>query len=148
MPPEFTKAFAAHLDKEAAVRVKEAEEMDFVKPGTALLAPGDYHMTVGVDRRVHLNQDDKINSVRPAADPMMTSAAKIYRKAVIGVILTGMGRDGAAGIVTIKAKGGNTIAQSEETCVVYGMPKEAVATGQIDKVVPLSEITYEVLRWC
>ncbi|HDM36570.1 MAG TPA: chemotaxis response regulator protein-glutamate methylesterase [Candidatus Syntrophoarchaeum butanivorans] len=148
MPPGFTEAFAEHLDRISAIKVKEAEEGDRIMKGLALLAPGDYHMTVGGDRRVHLEHTEKINSVRPAADPMMMSAAVVYRRAVIGVVLTGMGRDGARGIVEIKKRGGKAIAQSEDTCVVYGMPKEAVATGCVDEVVPLPDIPSKIMEWC
>ncbi len=148
MPPDFTARFAERLDVNSAIRVKEAGAGDRLEPGLALLAPGDYHMTVGKDGRVHLNKNPKVHGVRPAVDPMMITAAEVYGSNMIGVIMTGMGQDGASGIEVIKKNRGFTIAQDEESCVVYGMPMEAYKTGCVDRVVPLSQIPAEVLRKC
>ena len=148
MPADFTARFAERLDDTSAIRVKEASAGDKLEPGLALLAPGDYHMTVGKDGRVHINKNPKIHGVRPAVDPMMTTASEVYKSKMIGVIMTGMGRDGATGIEVIKKNNGSTIAQDEASCVVYGMPQEAYKTGCVDRVVPLSQIPAEVLRKC
>ncbi len=148
MPADFTARFAERLNDTSAIRVKEASAGDKIEPGLALLAPGDYHMTVGKDGRVHVNKNPKIHGVRPAVDPMMTTASKVYKSKMIGVIMTGMGRDGAAGIEAIKKNNGFNITQDEATCVVYGMPQEAYKTGCVDLVVPLSKIPAEVLRKC
>ena len=148
MPPDFTARFAERLNVSSAIRVKEASAGDKIEQGLALLAPGDYHMTVGKDGRVHLNKNPKVHGVRPAVDPMMTTASAVYGSDMIGVIMTGMGRDGANGIEVIKKNRGFTIAQDEESCVVYGMPMEAYKTGCVDRVVTLSQIPAEVLRKC
>lgn len=148
MPAGFTKTFAERLNSESQITVKEASAGDEIKPGLALLAPGDYHMTAGNDGRVHLNKNPKTHGVRPAVNPMMITASEVYKSAMIGVIMTGMGSDGKDGIVAIKKNGGATIAQDEESCVVYGMPQEAYKTGKVDRVVSLSQIPVEVLRKC
>ncbi|MEA1908617.1 MAG: chemotaxis response regulator protein-glutamate methylesterase [Euryarchaeota archaeon] len=148
MPAGFTARFAERLNEASAIRVKEASAGDKLDPGLALLAPGDYHMTVGRDGKVHMNKNPKIHGVRPAVDPMMTTASEVYKSKMIGVIMTGMGRDGAAGIEAIRKNNGVTIAQDEASSVVYGMPQEAYNTGCVDRVVPLSQIPAEVLRKC
>ncbi|MDY6864677.1 MAG: chemotaxis response regulator protein-glutamate methylesterase [Halobacteriota archaeon] len=148
MPAGFTKTFAERLDKESSINVREAAEGDKIESGTALLAPGDYHMVVKGNERIHLTKDPPINFVRPAVDPMMESVADIYGKNVIGVILTGMGSDGAVGLSAIKRRNGQTIAQDKDSCVVFGMPGAAVDTGCVDKVTPLSDIPEEILRRC
>ena len=148
MPADFTARFADRLNDTSAIRVKEASAGDRLEPGLALLAPGDYHMTVGKDGRVHMNKNPKIHGVRPAVDPMMATASEVYKSKMVGVIMTGMGRDGATGIEAIKKNNGATIAQDEASCVVYGMPQEAYKTGCVDRVVPLSQIPAEVLRKC
>ncbi len=148
MPADFTARFADRLNDISAIRVKEASAGDKLEPGLALLAPGDYHMTVGKDGKVHMNKNPKIHGVRPAVDPMMTTASEVYKSKMVGVIMTGMGRDGATGIEVIKANNGATIAQDEASCVVYGMPQEAYKTGCVDRVVPLSQIPAEILRKC
>ncbi len=144
MPKQFTKSFAERLNSLSEIEVKEAENGDEIIEGRALLAPGDYHMLVN-SSKVILDDGPKINSVRPAVDPTMISAAQSYGKNVVGVILTGMGNDGAYGIKIIKEKGGITIAQDESTSVVFGMPKAAIATGCVDKVLPLHEIANEII---
>lgn len=148
MPAGFTSAFAERLNDESNITVKEAEDGDVVRQGLALLAPGDYHMTVEIDGRVRLNKKTKIHGVRPAVDPTMISAAKVYKSNVVGVIMTGMGRDGSDGVVAIKKNNGFVIAQDEDSCVIYGMSQEACRTGCVDQVVPLSQIPVEVLRKC
>ncbi len=140
MPPSFTEALAQRLDGLCALSVKEADEGDFLRPGTALVARGGYHMIIGPRGAVHLSKDPPLWGVRPAADPMMISAAHSLRCPLVGVVLTGMGRDGAEGVKAIKQAGGTVIAESEQTAVIYGMPKAAYETGCCSAVLPLHDI--------
>lgn len=143
MPPMFTKTFATNLNKLCPFEVKEAEDGDQVRPGVVLLAPGNFHMELvrnGAKYHVALNQSPPIHGVRPSVDPLFESVARNAGKNSIGVILTGMGRDGAQGISSLQRSGGLTIAQDEHTCVVFGMPKEAIATGCVDHILPLHRI--------
>lgn len=149
MPPGFTKSLADRLNSLSEVSVKEAENNDVIKPGLVFIAPGDYHMVFVQENGktvIKLNQNPPIGGHRPAVDPMFESIAKIYGKNTIGVILTGMGRDGANGIKYIKEQRGYTIAEDQSTAVVYGMPKAAVELGAVDKVLPLSLIADEIVR--
>jgi two-component system chemotaxis response regulator CheB len=148
MPAGFTKSFAERLRRLCKFEVKEAEEGDNIVARRALLAPGGYHMTVGHDERVHLNTEPAMHGVRPAVDPMMETAAKVYQSRTIGVILTGMGRDGALGMKTVKNFGGTTIAQDESTSTIFGMPKAAIEEGCVDETLPISEIPKEIVRKC
>jgi two-component system, chemotaxis family, protein-glutamate methylesterase/glutaminase len=149
MPPGFTKSLADRLNSLSAIEVKEAEDGDIVRPGLALIAPGDYHMRVerGTNHRVHvrLTQDAAVNGHRPAVDPMMESVAEVYRRNVIGVLLTGMGHDGARGLKLIKEQGGFTIAEDQSTAVVFGMPRSAIELGAADKIVPLPMVVNELV---
>lgn len=143
MPPIFTKAFAGQLAKVCNFEVREAVQDERVTAGKALIAPGNYHMKIvrrGAFWFVDLNQDPTVHGVRPAADILMSSVAECAGKNAVGVVLTGMGRDGAKGLLDMKAKGSFNIAQDEETSVVYGMPGAAVQLGAIDLVKPLDEI--------
>lgn len=148
MPKGFTKSFAERLDQNSDITVKEAKKGDEIVKGVALLAPGDYHMTVTRNKCISLNKKPQIHGVRPSVDPLMTSVADVYGSEAIGIILTGMGRDGSDGVKAIKNKNGQILAQDEESCVVYGMPGEAIKTGCVDKIVPLSRIAVEILRRC
>lgn len=145
MPPEFTKSLAKRLDKLSDYKVKEAEKGDKIKSGTALLAPGDYHMLIRNDK-VKLSQGEKIHNVRPAIDKTIESVVTDYKNGIVGVLLTGMGKDGAKGMDLIKEFGGRTIAQDEETSVVYGMPKVANKMGAIDKICPIYKIAREITK--
>lgn len=149
MPPGFTRSLAERLNSLSSLTVKEAEHNDIILPGLVLIAPGDYHMTVereGNKKVVKLNQSPPIGGHRPAVDPMMDSVAKVYGKQSVGVILTGMGHDGAKGIQAIKEQGGYTIAEDQSTAVVFGMPKSAIELGVVDKVAPLSAIAAEIVK--
>lgn len=149
MPPGFTKSLSERLNSLSALTVKEAEHNDVIRPGMVFIAPGNYHMTVereGNNKVVKLNQDPPIGGHRPAVDPMMESVAKIYGGRTVGVILTGMGHDGAKGIQAIKKQQGYTIAEDQSTAVVFGMPKSAIELGVVDKVVPLSSIAAEIIK--
>lgn len=149
MPPGFTKSFAENLNKMFPFEVKEAEEGDQVVPGRVLIAPGNYHMEItrsGAFYYVKLHQDVPLHSVRPAADYLMKSVAKYVGKNALGVVLTGMGRDGAEGLLEMKKAGAYTVVQNEETCVVYGMPAAAVALGASDAILPLQNIAGDLLK--
>ncbi len=148
MPEKFTQLFAERLDKETTFRVKEAEENDRVEHGLCLLAPGDWHMVVKRDKRVHLHKGPQVFGLRPTVDEMMISTARVYRSRNIGVILTGMGSDGVKGMKMIKDLGGVNIAQDEETCVIYGMPKAAINAGVVDSILPLTSISKEIVMRC
>jgi len=148
MPPGFTKSFANNLNKMFPFEVKEAQEGDKVVPGRVLIAPGNYHMELyrnGAYYHVKLHQEAPLHSVRPAADYMMKSVAKFVGKNACGVVLTGMGKDGAEGLLEMKKAGAYTVAQNEETCVVYGMPQAAVNLGAADRVLPLDKIAGDLL---
>ncbi|MEW6542933.1 MAG: chemotaxis response regulator protein-glutamate methylesterase [Nitrospirota bacterium] len=140
MPEKFTKTFANRLDALCRISVREAEDGDSVLPGHALIAPGNYHMTLsrsGARYRVRLNQAPPVNRHRPSVDVMFHSVAEYAGANSVGVILTGMGGDGARGLLAMKQAGAYTVAQDESTCVVFGMPKEAIKLGGVDSVVPL-----------
>jgi len=149
IPPVFSKAFADRLNECCAMKVREAASGDEVRPGTALIAPGDYHMVVDWETngyRVRLRQDPPIHFTRPAVDMLFNSAARCAGRNAVGVLLTGMGRDGAQGMQQLKAAGATTLAQNEDTCVVYGMPKAAVELGAVDRVLPLDLIPHAILQ--
>jgi two-component system chemotaxis response regulator CheB len=144
MPEGFTDRFARRIDARSDYDVREAADGDRIGGGEALIAAGDYHLRVKNYRsgrlRVKLSEDPPVNSVRPAVDVTMETAADVIDDPLVGVILTGMGTDGADGIRRIKGVGGQTIAQDEATSAVYGMPQRAVETGCIDSVLPIDEI--------
>lgn len=148
MPPWFTKSLAERLDKSCAIHVKEAEAGDKIENGQALIAPGDYHMVVkragDGERVVDLNQDPPVHAVRPAADILLQSVAVNYGSQTLGVILTGMGSDGASGMKAIKEHGGKTIVSDEETSLIFGMPKAAIDLGCADRIAPLPAIPEEI----
>ncbi len=145
MPPGFTRALAERLDKISKLHVKEAEQGEKIEKHTVYIAPGDYHMEIK-NGRVVLEKGERIWGQRPAADPMFFSIAEEYGKFSLGVVMTGMGRDGAQGLKKIKEKGGKTIAQNKETCVVFGMPRVAIEEGSVDLVVPLEEIPEAIIK--
>ncbi len=149
MPANFTHAFAERLNELCQIEVKEAEDGDVVRPGRALLAPGNFHMVMrrsGARYLVNVKEGPMIHYQRPAVDPLFRSVARYVGANAIGVILTGMGADGAKGMLEMKTAGAVTFAQDEATCVVYGMPKEAVKLGAVDHVVPLNKMSEKVLQ--
>jgi len=148
MPEGFTGPFAERLDRMCKFKVKEAEEGDYISRNLVLIAPGGFHMTVSKMGRIHLEDGPLIHYVKPAVDPMMETAAQHYKSRVIGVLLTGSGRDGAWGMKKIKENGGVTIAQDEKTSVVFGMPKAAIEEGCVDIILPLHKIPEEIMRRC
>jgi len=149
MPDGFTGRFADRIDSRSDYDVREGADGDRIGAGEALVAPGDSHMVVSNSHagrlRVKLTDDPPVNSVRPAVDVTMSSAAEAIDCPMVGVILTGMGEDGAAGIKSIKAVDGETIAQDEGTSAVFGMPKRAIETGHVDDVLPIGEIPDGIL---
>ncbi len=149
MPAHFTKKFAERLDGLCQIRVKEAEDGDSVLPGTCLIAPGNYHMVMrrsGARYYVNIKDGPLVCHQRPAADVLFNSVAAYGGSNAIGVILTGMGKDGAQGLLKMKEAGARVIAQDEKSCVVYGMPAEAVKLGCVDKEVPLNEVATTILN--
>ena len=149
MPANFTTAFAERLNGLSQIRVKEAQNNDSVIPGTALLAPGNFHMILrrsGARYYVEVKDGPMVHHQRPAVDVLFKSVAKYAGANALGVILTGMGADGAAGMLEMKNAGARTIAQDENSCIVFGMPKEAIKLGAVDKIVPLEQIAQEILR--
>lgn len=149
MPANFTTAFAERLNSLCQISVKEAKDNDSVIPGTALLAPGNYHMILrrsGARYYVEIKTGPMIHHQRPAVDILFKSTARFAGANAIGVILTGMGADGAEGLKEMKDAGAGTIAQDEKTCVVFGMPKEAIKLGAVDRILPLDHIAAEILR--
>ncbi len=148
MPERFTKSFADRLNELCQIHVKEAQEGDSVIPGQALLAPGNYHMELrrsGARYFVSLNQDPPVNRHRPSVDVMFRSVARYAGGNSLGVILTGMGNDGAAGMLEMKQVGAFNLAQDEASCVVFGMPKEAIRAGGVDKILPLKDLPSAML---
>lgn len=149
MPKLFTKTFADRLNEISLIRVKEAEDGDKVVFGRALIAPGDYHMKLvrsGGYYYVRLNEEDKVNGHRPSVDVMMHTVAEYAGANALGVILTGMGADGAKGLKAMKDAGAKTIGQDEKTSVVYGMPKVAYEMGAVDYQLPLENIYHKILQ--
>ena len=143
MPEKFTKSFSDRLNETCKITVKEAEDGDSVLNGRALIAPGNYHMLLkrsGAKYYVEVKEGPLVNRHRPAVDVLFRSTARYAGKNAIGIILTGMGDDGAKGLLEMKTAGAKTIAQNEESCVVFGMPKEAIKLGAADKIMHLDEI--------
>jgi two-component system, chemotaxis family, protein-glutamate methylesterase/glutaminase len=148
MPELFTRAFANRLNSECAVAVKEAEDGDPLRPGQAFIAPGNLHMLVdrgGMGLTIHVTDGPLVSRHRPSVDVLFRSTAISVGANAVGVIMTGMGDDGAQGLLEMKQVGATNIAQDEASCVVFGMPREAIARGAVDLVVPLERIATEVL---
>ena len=149
MPPYFTKSFADRLDTLCSLHVKEADDGELLAPGKVLIAPGNRHMELrrsGAFYHVHLMDGPMIHHQRPAVDPLFQTVARYAGRNAVGILLTGMGRDGAAGLLAMRQEGALTMAQDEKSCVVFGMPKEAIALGAAMKVVPLSMIAAEAVK--
>jgi two-component system, chemotaxis family, protein-glutamate methylesterase/glutaminase len=149
MPANFTAAFADRLNSLCQLTVREARDNDSVVPGLALVAPGNFHMILrrsGARYFVEVKTGPMVHHQRPAVDILFKSTAQYAGANAIGVILTGMGADGAEGLLDMKNAGAGTIAQDENTCVVFGMPKEAIKKGAANKVLPLDQIPAEMMR--
>ena len=149
MPEGFTRAFAARLDSACAMAVKEAEDGEGVRAGQVLIAPGNRHMILrrrGGDYYVELNDGPLVSRHRPSVDVLFRSVAQAAGPNAVGVILTGMGDDGAAGLLEMKQAGARTLAQDERTCVVFGMPKEAITRNAVDQTLPLERLAEAALQ--
>ncbi len=149
MPAKFTTSFAERLDSLCEMKVKEAANGDTVVNGQVLIAPGNYHMLLkrsGARYYVAVKTGPMVHHQRPAADVLFKSVAKFAGANALGIILTGMGSDGAAGMMAMKEAGAKNIAQDEKSCVVFGMPKEAIKAGAVDKVVPLTNVAQTALN--
>ncbi len=148
MPEKFTQAFAARIDSLCQIKVKEAQTGDSLVNGVALIAPGSDHMLLrrsGSRYYVEVKKGPLVNRHRPSVEVLFNSTAKTAGKNAVGVILTGMGDDGAVGMKNMKDAGASTIAQDEKSCVVFGMPKEAIAHGGVDNIVPLDKVAEKIL---
>ena len=149
IPPVFSRMFAERLDQQLPFTVKEAAAGDYVAPGKILIAPGDHHLQViksGKHYQVNLDREgEKVCGHRPSVDVLFSSVAKAAGDKAIGIILTGMGYDGAKGLLAMKRKGARTIGQDQQTSVVYGMPKVAFELGAVEKQVPLQQIPRTLL---
>lgn len=149
MPEVFTRSFAERLNSICGVVVKEAENNDEVIDGCAFIAPGNKHMTV-INRNgkyfVQLNENEKVNRHRPSVDVLFKSVAEAARSFAYGVLLTGMGEDGATGLLQIKEAGGMTVAQDKDTSVVFGMPRRAIELGAACAVLPIHEIATKIIQ--
>ena len=148
MPVGFTRSLAERLDTRSALPVREALDGQPVEAGQVLIAPAGRHMKVrkrGQSIKVVLDDEPRSALHRPSADVLMASAAKAYGSQVLGVVLTGMGSDGVEGLRAIREAGGRTLAESEESCIIYGMPKAAVEAGVVDRSVPLPRMADEIL---
>jgi two-component system chemotaxis response regulator CheB len=149
MPEKFTASFAQRLDSLTRIRVSEARDGDRILAGHALLAPGNYQMEVtrsGAEYSVRVFPGERVNLHRPSVDVLFHSCAKHLGPNSVAAIMTGMGNDGAAGMLAMKQAGAYTMAQDEATCVVFGMPKEAIALGGADEVLPLERIAPALLK--
>ena len=149
MPPGFTRSFAERLNRMTRLNVVEAKGGERILPGHAFLAPGDKHLLVersGANYVTRLSDAEPVRRHKPAVDPMFHSVAQCAGRNVIACLLTGMGKDGAQGMLEIRQAGGYTVAQNEATCVVYGMPREAVAIGGTEDILPLGEIAEALLQ--
>jgi two-component system chemotaxis response regulator CheB len=140
MPPAFTKQFGAQLAESSRIRVKEAEEGEIAQPGTVYLCPGSHHLRLAAPRRISLDDGPRISGYLPCANVTMQSVAAVAGNLAIGVVLTGMGNDGAEGAKAIKSAGGLVIAEDESTAVIFGMPAEAIKTGAVGQILPIDDV--------
>lgn len=155
MPASFTASLAEHLTRKSSIEVKEAREGDLLMPGNAYIAPGGRHMVVRCKPRdnsgrsrivIGLDDGPPVNSCRPSVDVLFNSVAECNIQRTLAVIMTGMGEDGMAGVQALKEKGCYCLAQSEESCVVYGMPPAVIEAGLVDEIVPLERIVYRICK--
>ncbi|MEE9259554.1 MAG: chemotaxis response regulator protein-glutamate methylesterase [Candidatus Scalindua sediminis] len=150
MPELFTRAFAKRLDSLCSITVKEGKNGDSLIQGQAILAPGNYHLRLrrsGAMYHVETNQEAPVNHQRPSVDVLFDTVAKYAGENAIGVIMTGMGSDGASGLLKMKESGAKTIAQDEDSCVVFGMPNEAIKLGAVDRIAPLQKIPENIFAF-
>ena len=149
MPENFTTSFAQRLNEICQMEVREAKDNDHVVPGVALIAPGNFHMVLrrsGAQYLVRIKDGPRVHYQRPAVDVLFQSVAKVAGKNAVGAILTGMGADGAKGLLAMHEAGAYTMAQDEATSIVFGMPKEAIKLGGADTILPLQRIPQEIVK--
>ena len=150
IPAVFSAEFAKRLDQTCRIRVKEAVDGDAIRPGWALIAPGNFHLTIrrsGDGWRAVVAGGERVQYQRPSVDVLFESVARHCGSGAVGVLLTGMGADGAAGMLAMKKAGACTIAQNEASCVVFGMPREAIRLGAVDSVLALDRIGEALSRY-
>ena len=150
MPPVFTRLYAERLNNDCAMEVKEAADGDEVKPGRVLIAPGGLHMTVvrrGSRLIAECREGEKVNGHCPSVDQLFFSISRLKGLTSLGILLTGMGSDGAKGLLEMKKAGARTIGQNQQTCVVYGMPAVAQKIGAVDQQLPLQDIAQHICGW-
>ena len=148
MPESFTTSFAERLNRTCEMEVREAKDKDHVVPGVALVAPGNFHMILrrsGANYLVRIKDGPQVHYQRPAVDVLFQSVAKAAGQNAVGVLLTGMGVDGAKGLLAMKNSGAHTIAQDEKTCTVFGMPREAIKIGAAKKGTPIQNMSFEII---
>ncbi len=146
MPAGFTRSLSERLNSSSSLTVREAEKGEFIQGGTALMAPGGFHLIVGNSGKIDLTQDPTIHGVRPAADIAMKSVARAFGSKAVGVVLTGMGADGRDGCGAIRAGGGSVIAEDESTCAVFGMPRAVIGAGHANSVVPIERVARQIVK--
>lgn len=146
MPDGYTKQFVERLNGICNYKFCEGEDGEVAKSNVIYVAPSGYHMQINYGGKIILNRNEFVNNVRPSADVLFCSASKFYKKGLLGIVLTGMGKDASYGVQCIKYNGGTTIAQDNKSCVVFGMPKSAIETGKIDKILSIDEIILEILK--
>lgn len=147
MPANFTNQYAAQLSEFTSIRVKQAEAGEALQPGTLYICPGSHHLRVTSAGRIQLDSGGRINGYLPCMDVTMESVAAYAGAMSIGAVLTGMGNDGVRGVQAIKRAGGLVLAQDEGTCVIFGMPAEAIKTGAVDQVLPIDQIYAAIEKW-
>lgn len=147
MPPKFTTSLAERLHNISDMTVSEAKNGDKILPGRVYVAPGNFHMYAGKNDVIYLGSEPPVHGVRPSVDYFFKSVADVYGSRVLSVVLTGMGSDGSDGIQHVKKMGGTVYAEHESTCVVYGMPRAAAATGCVDRVLILPRIADEIINF-
>ncbi len=150
MPEQFTPTFARRLNQICPMEVREARDSDLLGPGVALVAPGNHHMLLqqtGARYLVRVKTGPAVNHHRPSVDVLFQSVARSAGSSAVGVLLTGMGADGAKGLLAMHEKGAYTLAQDEQTCVVFGMPREAIKLGAVDDVIPIQHIPRAIVRF-
>ncbi|HTB15898.1 MAG TPA: chemotaxis response regulator protein-glutamate methylesterase [Bryobacteraceae bacterium] len=148
IPPIFSRSFAQRLDKLCSMEVREAVNGDVPRPGLALVAPGGFHMVLERGPRIRIKDGPLVCYQKPSVDVLFSSVAMVAGSEAVGVILTGMGNDGAQGMKRMKEQGGHTIAQDEATCAIFGMPREAIRAGAVDQTLPLGRIAQALINAC
>ena len=147
MSPGFIHGLAEWLNHKDHIRVHVAEDNAPLQPGEALLAPDDTHLTVGEQHRIKFLDTPPVRGHKPSGNTLLQSVGEVYGPQAMGVILTGMGTDGAEGMAILKKSGGKTIAQDQNTSVIFGMPKSAIGLGAVDRVLPLPEIASAIAKF-